>query len=83
MPQKKKTLSDTYKKTKAKKVNILLIVYMIWIFCNTYKIKCEQGRIQDFFKRGGAKIKDWQNFGSCRDKGCLRGMCPLRRGEKL
>ena len=36
-----------------------------------------------FFKRGGAQIKDWQNFGACGDRGCLRGMCPLRGGEKL
>ena len=36
-----------------------------------------------FFKRGGAQLNDWQNFGACGDKGCLRGMCPLRSGEKL
>ena len=36
-----------------------------------------------FFKTGSAKIKDWQNFGACGDRGCLRGMCPLRSREKL
>ena len=36
-----------------------------------------------FLKRGGAQIKDWQNLSACGDRGCLRGMCPLRSGENM
>ena len=28
------------------------------------------GADQGFFKRGGAQIEDWQNFGACGDRGC-------------
>ena len=42
-----------------------------------------QGQIQDFLKKGGAHIKGLQNFGAWGDRGCLRGMCPLRSEEKI
>ena len=29
-----------------------------------------------FFKRGGAQIKDWQNFGTCGDRGVWGGCAP-------
>ena len=35
-----------------------------------------------FLKRGGTQIKDWQNFGTCGDRGCLRGMCPPQKWRK-
>ena len=44
--------------------------------------KCRGGS-RDFLKEGAPKIKDWQNFGTCGDRGCLKGMCPLRSGEKI
>ena len=44
---------------------------------------CVPGADPGFYKRGGAQIKDWQIFGACGDRGCLRGMCPLRSGENL
>ena len=36
-----------------------------------------------FFKRAGAQIKDWQNFGAYGGKGCLRGRCALQKQIKI
>ena len=41
-----------------------------------------QGRIQDFLNEGAPRLKGLTELGACVDRGCLRGMCLLRSGEK-
>ena len=54
--------------------NWLSINEMWWAVDNHYYM-C-QGRIQDFFKRGGAHIKGLQNFGACGDGEVWGGFAP-------
>ena len=42
-----------------------------------------QGRIQHFLKEGAPTLRVYRTFGAGGDRGCLRGMCPLRSEEKL